>query len=292
MKLLFSIVLLIGCVIDNYATNRALLIGIGKYPTSKTEWKQIHGDADVKLLAPALKAQKFTDITTLVNNKATKAAIIAELKKLHKRCQVGDVVYFHFSGHGQLVVDANGDEMSGYDESIVPYDAYRTSRALQGQYDGRNHLIDDELNPLLDKIKYKIGLSGKLCVTIDACYSRGIERDEEIDIDDEILNSVRGTDIPFRPINISYLKNLPKPNPFCKGASMYILTACLNTERNFECKTIQGKMYGSLSYYIYTLLKKDVDFSRWAVCLKSQDYKKTPIRIFQVFQHPNVIIYR
>lgn len=55
MKLLFSIVLLIGCVIDNYATNRALLIGIGKYPTSKTEWKQIHGDADVKLLAPALK---------------------------------------------------------------------------------------------------------------------------------------------------------------------------------------------------------------------------------------------
>lgn len=51
MKLLFSIVLLIGCVIDNYATNRTLLIGIGKYPTSKTEWKQIHGDADVKLLA-------------------------------------------------------------------------------------------------------------------------------------------------------------------------------------------------------------------------------------------------
>lgn len=73
---------------------------------------------------------------------------------------------------------------------------------------------------------------------------------------------------------------------------MYVLTACLNTERNFECKTIQGKMYGSLSYYIYTLLKKDADFSRWAVCLKSQDYKKTPIRIFQVFQHPNVIIYR
>lgn len=33
MRLLLFIVLLIGCVIDNYATNRALLIGIGKYPT-------------------------------------------------------------------------------------------------------------------------------------------------------------------------------------------------------------------------------------------------------------------
>ena len=293
MRLLLFIVLLIGCVIDNYATNRALLIGIGKYPTSVTGWKQIHGDADVKLLASAFKAHKFTDITTLVNNKATKAAIIAELKKLHKRCQVGDVVYFHFSGHGQLVVDVNGDETSGYDESIVPYDAYRNPRTLKGQYDGRNHIIDDELNPLLEDIKAKIGTSGKLCVAIDACYSRGIERDEETDIDDDdILNSARGTDIPFRPINSSYLKNLPKPNLFSKGASMYVLTACLNTERNFECKTIQGKMYGSLSYYIYTLLKKDADFSKWAVCIKNQDYKKIPVRIFQVFQHPNVLIYR
>lgn len=33
MRLLLFIVLLIGCVIDNYATNQALLIGIGKYPT-------------------------------------------------------------------------------------------------------------------------------------------------------------------------------------------------------------------------------------------------------------------
>lgn len=149
------------------------------------------------------------------------------------------------------------------------------------------------MNPLLEDIKAKIGTSGKLCVAIDACYSRGIERDEETDIDDEdILNSARGTDIPFRPINSSYLKNLPKPNLFSKGASMYVLTACLNTERNFECKTIQGKMYGSLSYYIYTLLKKDADFSKWAVCIKNQYYKKIPVRIFQVFQHPNVVTYR
>lgn len=33
MRLLLFIVLLIGCVIDNYTTNRALLIAVGKYPT-------------------------------------------------------------------------------------------------------------------------------------------------------------------------------------------------------------------------------------------------------------------
>lgn len=292
MRLIIFIALWFGWITGSYATSRALLIGIGKYPTSETGWKPIHGDADVKLLASALKKQKFSDVTTLTNSNATKSAIITELKKLCKRCQAGDMVYVHFSGHGQPVLDVNGDETSGFDESVVPYDAYRTPRTPKGQYDGRNHLIDDELNPLLDNIKMKIGVRGKLCVAIDACYSRGMERGEEIDIeDDDILNSARGTDIPFRPSDTSYLKNLSKPNRFSKGASMYILTACLNTERNFECKTIQGKMYGSLSYYIYSLLKKDADFARWATCLKNQDYKKGTVRIFQAFQHPNVIVY-
>lgn len=292
MRQILFIVLWLGCVIGSYATNRALLIGIGKYPTSETGWKQIHGDADVKLLSSALKVQKFTDVTTLINDKATKTAIIAELKKLHRRCQAGDIVYVHFSGHGQPVLDVNGDETSGFDEAVVPYDACRSPRMQKGQYDGRKHLIDDELNPLLDNIKIKLGRNGKLCVAIDACYSRGMERGEETDIeDDDILNSARGTDIPLLPTETSYLKKMPKPNRFSKGASMYILTACLNTERNFECKTIQGKMYGSLSYYIYSLLKKDADFARWATCLRNQDYKKTAVRIFQAFQHPSVIVY-
>lgn len=292
MRYFMIIVLWLGCVSSNYATNRALLIGIGKYPTSETGWKQIHGDADVKLLAPALKAHKFTDITTLINSRATKSAIITNLKELYIRCQAGDVVYIHFSGHGQPVLDVNGDENSSFDEAVVPYDAYRSTRTQKGQYDGRKHLIDDELNPLLNNIKVKIGSRGKLCVVIDACYSRGMERGEETDIeDDDIFGSARGTDIPLRPTDTSYLKNLPKPIRFSKGASMYILTACLNTERNFECKTIQGKMYGSLSYYIYLLLKKDADFARWASCLKNKDYKKTTVRIFQAFQHPNVVVY-
>ena len=292
-RFIIIIALWFGCVIGSYAVKRALLIGIGKYPTSETGWKQIHGDADVKLLSSALKTQKFTDVTTLINNKATKSAIITEFKKLHKKCQAGDIVYIHFSGHGQPVLDVNGDETSGFDEAVVPYDAYQSTKTQKGQYDGRKHLIDDELNPLLDNIKVKIGSSGKLCVVIDACYSRDMERGDVTDIEDEdILNSDRSSDLPLCPADTSYLKNLPKPNRFSKGASMYILTACLNTERNFECKTIQGKMYGSLSYYIYSLLKKDADFARWATCLKNQDYKKTTVRIFQAFQHPNVIIYQ
>ena len=93
-------------------------------------------------------------------HRQTKAAIVKELKALANRCKAGDKVYFHFSGHGQPVTDINGDEGSkGYDEAIVPYDACKTktSRVKCQWYNGENHLIDDELNPLFAKIKGKLG---------------------------------------------------------------------------------------------------------------------------------------
>lgn len=36
------------------------------------------------------------------------------------RCQSGDKVYFHFSGHGQPIVDENKDEDGEFDESMIP----------------------------------------------------------------------------------------------------------------------------------------------------------------------------
>ncbi|MGL5253672.1 MAG: caspase family protein, partial [Brevinema sp.] len=100
-----------------------LLIGIGTYK-SDSGWKRINGDADVSLLKPQFEKQGFV-VATLVNEKATKLNIIAALTRLKKECQLGDRVYFHFSGHGQPMTDANGDEENGYDESMVPYDAGR-----------------------------------------------------------------------------------------------------------------------------------------------------------------------
>ena len=50
----------------------------------------------------------------------------------------GDIVYLHFSTHGQPVEDQNGDEEDGWDESIVPIDAYKIYK--KGIYEGKNHL--------------------------------------------------------------------------------------------------------------------------------------------------------
>ncbi|MDE6576577.1 MAG: caspase family protein [Muribaculaceae bacterium] len=270
------------------STNRALLVGIGQYDTQKTGWSHIHGDNDVELLKTLLKKNDFNDLVTLTNEKATKAQIVKALTDLAGRCNVGDKVYFHFSGHGQPVRDDNHDEGTSkkYDESIIPYDACRDSRRLNGKYTGQFHLIDDELCPLLEAIKKKLGKDGELMVVVDACFSRGIQKDEITDIDPDLLRYVRGTNFAFTPPGRISVKT---PKQFTPGAKMTVITACRENERNFEYKSPNGCFYGSLSYYISILLKDNADFERWRECFLGKNYQMK--RIFQSFQHPSIEIF-
>lgn len=270
------------------ATNRALVVGIGQYDRTKTGWNVIHGDNDAALLLPLLQKRGFSDIVSLVNENATKSKIVAELTSLAQRCEPGDKVYFHFSGHGQPIRDDNQDEGSQkkYDESIIPYDACRDTRKMNGTYHGQYHLIDDELNPLLDAIKKKLGSGGELFVAVDACFSKGIQKDEMTDLDPDLLRYVRGTNHAFIPEG---RLNVSKPKEFSPGAILTVVTACKDTERNFEYKAPGGTMYGSLSYYISILLKSDADFDRWRKCFTDKAYISR--RIFQTIQHPSIEIF-
>lgn len=272
------------------AENRALLVGIGRYPVY-TGWTQIHGDADVDLLVPALKKNGYTDVKTLKNAQATKAAIINELKALASRSKAGDKVYFHFSGHGQPVTDINGDEgKKGFDEAIVPYDACKTiTSKVKGRfYNGEKHLIDDELNPLFAAIKDKLGTTGKFFIAIDACYSDDMERapgSEEAG-----LPPTRGTNVKLNVKRTATWTSIPRPKLFSPGAKMYVVSACKSNERNFEYRAKNGKTYGSLSYFIFTLMKYTMDFSTWA----NNAEAKLPshLLIFQDNQHPQKQIYK
>lgn len=274
--------------LSGLATNRALLVGIGKYDQTRTGWNVIHGDNDVALLKPLLQKREFNDIVTLTNEEATKARIVDALIALAGRCQQGDKVYFHFSGHGQPIRDDNHDEGESkkYDESIIPYDACRDSRKLNGSYAGQFHLIDDELCPLLDAIKCKLGTSGELFVAVDACFSKGIQKDEMTDIDPDLLRYIRGTNHAFTPPGRISVKS---PKEFSVGAKLTVVTACKENERNIEYKTPGGMIYGSLSYYISILLKSNADFDKWRKSFFDKAYSN--LRIFQSIQHPSIEIF-
>lgn len=265
--------LLIICSPAQAITNRALLVGISDYGASanspSSQWSNIHGANDVELLACTLKSQKF-NITLVTNQQATAKRIRKELKSLVKSCRAGDVVYIHFSGHGQPFEDKSKDEEDGWDEAIIPYDAQKVYK--KGVYEGGNHILDDELSSYFSQIRTKTGPKGFLCVVIDACHSGGSSRGEEMEENEEIFT--RGTRDGFSPNGKMYRPRVNTNGHFVINSSgaqggIIILEACRSYQSNYEIKQ-NGQYYGSLSYYVNkTLLSSQLTKSlTWVQSVK------------------------
>lgn len=238
--------MLLSTVILAAQERRALLIGIGEYPPG-SEWTLVHGDNDVRIIREFLLGLGLRGecIGTITNEKATKKGILSALERLTKIAGKGDAVYIHFSGHGQQVTDLDGDEEDGFDEAWVPYDAWK--KYVAGVYEGENHIIDDEINVCLKKLRAKVGAKGRITLVSDACHSgsgsRGLEDDEYF----------RGTDekfiLPSRVARKSGRSNT---------VEWLFIGACKSYQTNYELKAPDGKFYGCLSYVIAS---SEVDLS-------------------------------
>jgi metacaspase-1 len=150
---------------------RALIVAISHYAIG-THWPEIDSLNDVPLVQGALAAQGFgcDDIHVLPESAATREGIIAAFRRyLIDPAQPGDVALFHFSGHGQRITDDDdADEVDGYDETLVPYDAPMDPPA---GYDGNKHLRDDTAGQLVDELRRKLGPQGNVAVFLDSCFS-------------------------------------------------------------------------------------------------------------------------
>ena len=243
------------------AEKHALIIAIGDYPISYNgyrpagSWRDLSSNNDVEIIKKVLLDQKFIDknIRIIEDKQATKEGIVNELTALRKRVKAGDVVMVHYSGHGQQIWDAeiDSDENDGYDEALVPYDAFPLFE--EGRYQGESHLRDDEFGELLNGIRKKINKSGQLFVLLDCCHSATASRGE---IGDEV---VRGGVGPLQPAEYTptgYEKNVgsgmvqdekEKKNL----APMILVSGAKAEEQNFEYRG-----YGSLSFAFCRAMNK------------------------------------
>ena len=242
-------------------TKRALVIGLGEQQDKA--WNKINGDKDVPYVQAMLKNAGFKSVTTLVNRKATKVGIVGAFKRMIASCKQGDVVYIHYSGHGQQMTDVHNDEKDGLDECWIPYDAYRK---VSKTYHGEKHLTDDELNVYLNAIRHKIGAKGKFLVVLDACHSGDGTRGD----DDEIVRGVEDTLIVdslnarglyevFEMVKSllmgdngkqKFINDKAKPLP----ERWITISACRSDQVNFEMKK---PTVGKLTYALWTELKKN-----------------------------------
>lgn len=233
-------------------TRRALVIGIGQQE-DRAWGKMINGDKDVAYVAEMLKGAMYKEenITRVVNRQATKVGIAKTFMRLANQCKVGDIVYVHYSGHGQQMKDVHNDEKDGLDECWIPYDAYRKPCKKDR---GEKHLTDDEVNYYLNAIRDKIGAKGKMLVVIDACHSgdgtrgddgevvRGVE-----DIFDAIKSFIWGTSSSDKGN-----KKVVNPNAKENRERWITLSACRSDQVNVEMKS---PAVGKLTYALWKELK-------------------------------------
>ena len=96
--------------------------------------------------------------SVLLTKKATRANVLAGLRKAAKACKAGDFFFLSYSGHGGQVPDTSGDEADDkQDETWCLYD---------GQ------LIDDEL--YVELSKFAAGV--RVLVLSDSCHSGTVTR--------------------------------------------------------------------------------------------------------------------
>ena len=87
----------------------------------------------------------------------TRQNIIAGMAALVAGMVAGDEAVFHFSGHGTLVRDRNGDEVTGLDSCLCALD-----------YAGGGVIADDEIRALLVN---KVPRGARLYVILDCCHN-------------------------------------------------------------------------------------------------------------------------
>ena len=120
------------------ATRRALLIGIEEYPSLTT----LHGCINDVRLMRAILQDTFgfptENVTVLENAQATRDGILAAFDALIAATGHDDIVVVHYAGHGSQMTDLEGDEPTGLDSTIMPFD----SEGWQGK---NRDITDDEI---------------------------------------------------------------------------------------------------------------------------------------------------
>jgi hypothetical protein len=92
----------------------------------------------------------------------TRQNIITGMTALVAGMIAGDEAVFHFSGHGSLVRDTNGDEVSGLDSCLCPLDYDAPASA------GGGIITDDEIRALLVN---RVPRGARLYVILDCCHN-------------------------------------------------------------------------------------------------------------------------
>ncbi|MEH1782765.1 MAG: caspase family protein [Nostoc sp.] len=143
----------------------ALLVGINEYSDPILALKGCVNDV---MLQKELLIYRFgfkpEDIRILTDKQATRQGILTAFEEhLIKQAKPGDVVVFHYSGHGSQVEDRDRDSPDGLNSTFVPIDS---------EYSVLGGPVQDIMGHTLFLLMYALK-TDNVTVVLDSCHSGG-----------------------------------------------------------------------------------------------------------------------
>ncbi|KAI9663910.1 MAG: hypothetical protein M1821_007400 [Bathelium mastoideum] len=181
--------------------------------------------------------------------------ISGELKRVSREASPGDLVYFHYSGHGALspTTAREYQEDYGSDAALVLFDQYNKNRV--------RYMRGIELAAILDSMVQQ-GL--KLTVVLDCCHVGSLSRGSTISVrsmpwDDEIATAYPPQCLPAPPYSSRSVRSINRDAStnqhwLLKPREYTLLAACGPTERVVECRGKDGRAHGALTYFLFKTL--------------------------------------
>ena len=189
--------------------------------------------------------------------------ILAGMAALVAGMVAGDEAVFHFSGHGTLIRDRNGDEASGLDSCLCPLDYNAPASA------GGGVVTDDEIRALLVN---RVPRGARLYVILDCCHNG------------------TGCDIRYKYEDFSVLLRPPsartsavwrtQQKSFVQGkytdtaGEVYMISGCRDEQTSADAY-INNAFAGALTYAIFAILRANQASIRtysWSALLRDLRY--------------------
>jgi len=218
--------------------NRALLVGINAYPGQPLKGC-VNDVVDMANFLVNNCGFTMDEIRLLVDERATKEAIIERLGWLLTGVKSGDRILFHYSGHGVQLPSRNPQgEVDGLDEAICPVDFDWTDE----------HAIrDKEFNKIFSAIPEGV----EFIWISDSCCSQDLSKMMVL-----MRKLVPPADIAWR-IETANSKGIT-PLGFERMASnlnLALISGCESDKTSADA-VINGKPNGALTYYLLQELSK------------------------------------
>jgi len=237
---------------------RALLVGINLYPHPADRLSGCVNDAIMMghILVNNFGFKPGADMRLLVDQRATKKAILTRLEWLLDGARPGDVLVFTYSGHGSQIPDRSGDELDQTDECLVPYD-----------HDWDDPLLDEDLGNIIQRLPSGVNLT----IVLDCCHSGTGTREFGPRVPAKKKRILPPPDIQFRAVETIEIKDgfdadsvtmtdfrhlkLQRIGQSVEENHGILITGCRADQTSKEA-VIDGDHHGALTYALYQSLQK------------------------------------